>query len=106
MNSRKFENFTRAFPKILTLAIAATLTAPAAAETSDDSSRINLLRPDRLLVQISQQDRAEVASDHFRLPVIYTTGQDRGYRDVSRSNLLNSPAARYFARKLTGSGRN
>lgn len=79
---------------------------PAAAEASDDSSRINLLRPGRLIVQITEQDNTETTGDRFRFPAIYTTGQDRGYRNVSRSNLLNSPAARYLARKLTGSGGN
>ena len=76
---------------------------PAAAETRADSSRINFLQPARLLVQITEQDRSEPTSDRFRLPATYLSGQDRGYRDVSRSNLLNSPAARYLARKLTGS---
>lgn len=79
---------------------------PATAQTSNDSNRINLLRPDRLLVQITEQDGTEIANDRYRLQVAYMSGQDRGYRDVSRSNLLNSPAARYLARKLTGSGRN
>lgn len=87
------------------IAVAVTIAAimPASAEPAKDTGRIDLLRPGRLLVQLTDQDRTEVAAERYRLSYVYTIGSERGYRDVSRSNLLNSPAARYLARKLTGS---
>lgn len=98
--------FTRGFSKAAAVALAMTIASPAAAEPAGDPARIDLLRPDKLLVQITDQDSAETTGDRYRLSAAYTSGQFRGYKDVSRANLLNSPAARYFARKLTGSGGN
>ena len=106
MNRKPSREFARSFSKILAVTTTIILATPAAAEPAGDPARINLLRLDRLLVQITEQDGTETASDHYWRPVAYVSGQDRGYRDVSRSNLLNSPAARYFARKVIGSGRN
>ena len=97
---------TRGLSKAAVVALAMTLASPAAAEPAGEPARIDLLRPDRLLVQITDQDSTETAGDRYRLSAAYTSGQFRGYKDVSRANLLNSPVARYFARQLTGSGGN
>ncbi|MCH8863601.1 MAG: hypothetical protein IID51_14010 [Proteobacteria bacterium] len=113
MNNRPSGDFARDFTKglcgILTLAMVILLATPAGAaglagEPTGEPGHINLLRPDRLLLQITMQSRGEATRDTRRMPVAYISGQDRGYRDVSRSNLLNSPAARYLARALTGTG--
>lgn len=106
MTKRRIAKWTTIASGALFVLAGSLFAVPTVAETSDDSDRINLLRPDRLLVQITEQDSSEPTSDRFQLPMAYKRGQDRGYRDVSRSNLLNSPAARYLARKLTGSGGN
>lgn len=106
MKSKKSRTFSSGLPRILALAIAVTMAAPAAAEQATDPGRIDLLRPGRLLVQITDQDNSNIASDRYRLRTSFMSGQDRGYRNVSRANILNSPAARYFARKLTGVHRN
>lgn len=109
MNKRPSGDFARDFAKGLCGMLAVTmvilLAAPAGAtEPTREPGRIDLLRPDRLLLQITMQSRSETTGDSRRMPVAYISGQDRGYRDVSRSNLLNSPAARYLARALTGTG--
>ena len=89
MNRKPSREFTKDFSKILAVATTIILAAPAAAEPARDPARIDLLRPDRLLVQITEQDGTAVVSNRYRLPTAYTSGQNRGYRDVSRSNLLN-----------------
>ena len=114
MNEIQATDFTTSLAGILAVVMGVLLAAPAnAAEPAREAAvkpaigleHIYILRPDRLLLQITGQPRGEAPRDSRRMPVAYISGQDRGYRNVSRSNLLNSPAARYLAKALTGSGK-
>lgn len=70
-----------------------------------EPQQIDILRPDRLLLQVAGQPRGETTLDSRYMQGASQFEQARGYRNVSRSNLLNSPAARYLARTLTGTGK-
>ncbi len=79
--------------------------AALAMEPARDPGRIDLRRPDILLTQIAWQDRSELQTSRNRFQAAYIGGLEQSYGTlgkVSRSNLLNSPAARYFTRVLTG----
>ena len=79
--------------------------AALAIEPAGDPGRIDLRRPDLLLTQIAWQDRTELKTSRDRFRTAYIDGLERRYGrhpEVSRSNLLNSPAARYVTRFLTG----
>ena len=79
--------------------------AALAVEPTRDPGRIDLRRPDILLTQIAWQDRSEFKTSRNRFRTAYIGVLELRYGrhpEVSRSNLLNSPAARYFTRVLTG----
>ena len=79
--------------------------AALAMEPGRDRARIDLRHPDILLTQIVWQDRSELQTSRNRFQAAYIGGLEQSYgtlAKVSRSNLLNSPAARYFTRILTG----
>ncbi len=97
---------TRSLATILPLmAMLAVSSAALAMEPVRDPGRIDLRRPDILLTQIAWQDRGEFRTSRNRFQVAYFDGLEQRYGrpgKVSRSNLLNSPAARYVTRVLTG----
>ena len=79
--------------------------AVVAMEPARDPGRIDLRRPDILLTQIAWQDRSALETSRNRFQTSYIGVLEQRYGrpgDVSRSNLLNSPAARVFTRVLTG----
>lgn len=87
------------------LAMFAISSAALAMEPVQDPGRIDLRRPDILLTQIAWQDRSQFQTSRNRFQAAYFDGLEQRYGragKVSRSNLLNSPAARYFTRILTG----
>ena len=107
MTKSRAKRWTKGLATTLPLFIALTIGSAAfAIEPMKDPGRINLRRPDLLLVQIAMQDRSERETSRYRLNGNYILpGLERshGYRgNVGRSNLFNSPAARVFARMLTG----
>ena len=90
---------------LLFLTVFAMSSAALAMEPDRDPGRIDLRRPDILLTQIAWQDRSELKTSRNRIHDAYLDGLERRYGrygEVSRSNLLNSPAARYFTKILTG----
>ncbi len=79
--------------------------AALAMEPGREPGRIDLRRPDILLTQIAWQDRSELETSRNRFQAAYIGVLEQRYGrpgKVSRSNLLNSPAARVFTRVLTG----
>lgn len=97
---------TKSLATVLPLmAMLAMNSAALAMEPGRDRGRIDLRHPDILLTQIVWQDRSELPTSRNRFQAAYTGDLEQRYGrlgKVSRSNLLNSPAARYFARILTG----
>ena len=95
-------NRTKMWKKGLTTSLlfltALTISSAALAmEPARDPGRIDLRRPDILLTQIAWQDRSELKTSRNRIHDAYLDGLERRYGrygEVSRSNLLNSPAAR------------
>ena len=74
-------------------------------EPARDHGRIDLRHPDILLTQIAWQDRSQLRTSRNRFQAAYMDGLEHRYGrpgEVSRSNLLNSAAARVFTRVLTG----
>ena len=79
--------------------------AAVAMEPARDPGRIDLRSPGVLLTQIVWQNRSAFKTSQNRFQTAYIDGLERSYGrhpEVSRSNLLNSPAARYVTRFLTG----
>ena len=79
--------------------------AVVAMEPDHDRGRIDLRHPDILLTQIAWQDRSAIETSRNRFQAAYIGRLEERYGragEVSRSNLFNSPAARYFTRILTG----
>ena len=97
---------TKSLATVLPLmAMLAMNSAVVAMEPVRDPGRIDLRRPDILLTQIVWQDRSELGTSRNRFQAAYIGALEQRYGrpgGVSRSNLLNSPAARYFTRVLTG----
>ena len=90
---------------LLFLTVFTMSSAAFAMEPDRDPGRIDLRRPGVLLTQIVWQDRAQFKTSENRLHATYLDSLERSYgrhAEVSRSNLLNSPAARYVTRILTG----
>lgn len=98
--------FAKGFAAVLPLlAMLVISSAVMAMEPEQDPGRIDLTRPDLLLTRIAWQDRTEFVTSRNRLNATYLGRLESQYGRhgaVSRSNLLNSPAARYFTRVLTG----
>ncbi len=87
------------------VAVLAFSSAALAMEPARDPGRIDLRHPDILLTQLVWQDRSELQTSRNRFQAAYIGVLEQRYGrpgEVSRSNLLNSPAARYFTRILTG----
>ena len=101
---------TKMWPKglaagLLLLSALTISSAVFAMQPDRDPGRIDLRRPGVLLTQIVWQDRSEFKTSQNRIHSAYINGLEQRYgthRGVSRSNLLNSPAARYITRILTG----
>ncbi len=90
---------------LLFLTVFTMSSAAYAMEPARDPGRIDLRHPDVLLTQIVWQDRTEIKTDRNRFQAAYINGLEQRYGrpgEVSRSNLLNSAAARVFTRVLTG----
>ena len=106
MTMRRAKIWTRALStSLLFLTVFTMSSAALAMEPARDLGRIDLRRPDILLTQIAWQDRTEFKTAQNRIHAAYLDGLEHRYgrsREVSRSNLLNSPAARYVTRILTG----
>ena len=106
MTMKRTNTWTKALTTSLLFLSALTISsAVVAMEPARDPGRIDLRRPDILLTQIAWQDRSEVKASRDRFQTAYIGVLEQRYGrpgDVSRSNLLNSPAARVFTRVLTG----
>ena len=106
MPMRRAKIRTKGLSTSLLFLMAFTISSAALAmEPARDRGRIDLRHPDILLTQIVWQDRSELPTSRNRFQAAYTGDLEQRYGrlgKVSRSNLLNSPAARYFARILTG----
>ena len=90
---------------LLFLTTLAMNSAAFAMEPARDPGRIDLRSPRLLLTQIAWQDRTEFKTSQNRFQTAYIDGLEQRHGrhgEVSRSNLLNSPAARYVTRILTG----
>ena len=106
MTMRRTNMWTKALTTSLLFLTALTISSAALAiEPARDPGRIDLRRPKILLTQIAWQDRTEFKTSRSRFQAAYIGVLERRYgrpAEVSRSNLLNSPAARYVTRFLTG----
>ena len=109
MTKRRAKIWTKGLSTTLLFFTALTISSAAfAMEPAKDPGRIDLRHLDLLLVQITMQDRAERETSRYRLNgnyILPSLERSHGWHGtVSRSNLLNSPAARIFTRVLTGRG--
>ncbi len=106
MTTRRAKIRTKGLSTSLLFLLAFTISSAALAmEPGREPGRIDLRRPDILLTQIAWQDRSELETSRDRFHVAYIGVLEQRYGrpgEVSRSNLLNSPAARVFTRVLTG----
>ncbi len=106
MTMRRAKIRTKGLSTSLLFLMAFTMSSAALAmEPARDPGRIDLRRPDVLLTQIAWQDRTELKTSRDRFQAAYMDGLEHRYGrpgEVSRSNLLNSAAARVFTRALTG----
>ena len=106
MTMKRAKMWTKSLTTSLLFLTALTISSAALAiEPTGDPGRIDLRRPDILLAQIAWQDRTEIKTFRNRFQTVYFGDLGRRYGrnpEVSRSNLLNSPAARYLTRILTG----
>ena len=106
MTMKRTNTWTKALTTSLLFLSALTISSAALAmEPGHDPGRIDLRRPDILLSQIAWQDRSALERSRNRFQTAYIGVLEQRYGrpgDVSRSNLLNSPAARVFTRVLTG----
>ncbi len=106
MTMKRTNMWTKALTTSLLFLSALTISSAALAmEPAGDPGRIDLRHPDVLLTQIVWQDRTEIKTDRNRFQAAYIGVLEQRYGrpgEVSRSNLLNSPAARVFTRVLTG----
>ncbi len=90
---------------LLFLTVFTMSSAAFAMEPDRDPGRIDLRRPGVLLTQIVWQNRSAFKTSQNRFQTAYIDGLEQRHGrhgEVSRSNLLNSPAARYVTRILTG----
>lgn len=75
------------------------------AETLPDPGGLDLSNLNTLMAQIVWQDRMELMTSQERLSATSMYGRENGRENydtaVSRSNLLNSPAARYLVGKVS-----
>ena len=105
MTKSRTRVLTKSLATVLPLmALFAISSAALVMEPDRDPGRIDLRRPDIVLTQIAWQNRSELETSQNRFHAAYLDGLERRYGRygrVSRSNLLNSPAARYFTRILT-----
>ena len=106
MTMKRTNMWTKGLTTSLLFLSALTISSAALAiEPARDPGRIDLRRPDILLTQIAWQDRSALETSRDRIRTAYIGVVERRYgrpAEVSRSNLLNSPAARYVTRILTG----
>ncbi len=106
MTMKRTNMWTKGLTTGLLFLTALTISSAALAiEPARDPGRIDLRRPDLLLTQIAWQDRSAFKASRNRFRSAYIDGLERRYGrhpEVSHSNLLNSPAARYLTRFLTG----
>ncbi len=106
MTMKRTNMWTKALTTSWLVLSALTISSAALAnEPARDPGRIDLRRPGVLLTQIAWQDRSEFKASRNRFQAAYIGVLEQRYgrpAEVSRSNLLNSPAARYVTRVLTG----